>query len=111
MDYRQAVEYIHNCSHTGGRAGRKRIEPLLEKLGNPHKKMKIVHIAGSSGKGSTAAMTDAVLRKAGYKTGLYMSPYVYDFRERVQLNGQLPDGQLLADALESMIPALDEMKA
>ena len=111
MDYCQAVEYIHNCSHTGGRAGRKRIEPLLEKLGNPHKKMKIVHIAGSSGKGSTAAMTDAVLRKAGYKTGLYMSPYVYDFRERVQLNGQLPDGQLLADALESMIPALDEMKA
>ena len=111
MDYSQAVEYIHNCSHTGGRAGRKRIEPLLEKLGNPHKKMKFIHIAGSSGKGSTAAMTAAVLCKAGYKTGLYMSPYVYDFRERVQLDCQLPDGQLIADALESMIPALDEMKA
>ena len=66
---------------------------------------------GSYPNPKTANPAIKLLRKAGYKTGLYMSPYVYDFRERVQLNGQLPDGQLLADALESMIPALDEMKA
>ncbi len=110
MNYQEAVEYIHHCSHVGGRAGMKRILPLTEKLGFPQRKMKFVHIAGSSGKGSTAAMTESVLRNAGFKTGLYMSPYVYDFRERLQINGQLPDGQLIADALESMIPALDEMK-
>ena len=111
MNYIEAVNYIHNCSHVGGHAGMKRILPLTEKLGFPQKKMKFIHIAGSSGKGSTAAMTEAVLRKAGYKTGLFMSPYVFDFRERLQINGQLPDGQLIADALDSMIPALDEMKA
>lgn len=111
MNYIEAVNYIHNCSHVGGHAGMKRILPLTEKLGYPQKQMKFIHIAGSSGKGSTAAMTEAVLRKAGYKTGLFMSPYVFDFRERLQINGELPDGQLIADALESMIPALDEMKA
>jgi len=111
MNYTEAVEYIHNCSHVDGHAGMKRILPLTEKLGSPQKKMKFIHIAGSSGKGSTAAMTEAVLRKAGYKTGLFMSPYVYDFRERLQINGQLPDGQLIADVLETMLPALDEMKA
>lgn len=111
MNYQQAVEYIHSCSHTGGHAGNTRILPLCEKLGNPQKRMKFVHVAGSSGKGSTAAMIESVLRHAGHKTGLYMSPYVFDFRERLQINGELPDGQLIADALESMIPALDEMKA
>ena len=111
MNYIEAVNYIHNCSHVDGHAGMKRILPLTEKLGFPQKKMKFIHIAGSSGKGSTAAMTEAVLRKAGYKTGLFMSPYVFDFRERLQINGQLPDGQLIADALESMIPMLEEMKA
>ena len=110
MNYTEAVEFIHNCSHVDGHAGMKRILPLTEKLGSPQKKMKFIHIAGSSGKGSTAAMTEAVLRKAGYKTGLFMSPYVFDFRERLQINGHLPDGQLIADALESMIPALNEMK-
>ncbi|MBQ7624715.1 MAG: bifunctional folylpolyglutamate synthase/dihydrofolate synthase, partial [Clostridia bacterium] len=110
MNYQQAVEYIHSCSHAGGHAGNSRILPLCEKLGSPQKKMKFVHVAGSSGKGSTAAMTESVLRAAGHKTGLYMSPYVFDFRERLQINGALPDGQLIADALESMLPALDEMK-
>ena len=111
MTYEQALDYIHSRIHLGTRKGLFRMEGLMEKLGNPEKRMKFVHIAGSNGKGSTAAMCESVLRRAGYKTGLFVSPFVYDFRERMQVNGQLVDKQLMADVLERMLPALDEMKA
>ena len=111
MTYEQALDFIHSRIHLGTRKGLFRMEGLMEKLGNPEKRMQFVHIAGSNGKGSTAAMCESVLRCAGHKTGLFLSPFVFDFRERMQVNGQLPDKQLMADVLESMLPALAEMKA
>ena len=111
MTYEQALEFIHSRIHLGTRKGLFRMEGLMEKLGNPEKRMKFVHVAGSNGKGSTATMCESVLRTAGYKTGLFLSPFVFDFRERMQVNGQLVDKQLMADVLESMLPALEEMKA
>ena len=111
MTYEQALDYIHSRIHLGTRKGLFRMEALMERLGNPEKRMKFVHIAGSNGKGSTATMCESVLRHAGYKTGLFVSPYVFDFRERMQVNGQLVDKQLMADVLESMLPALDACKA
>ncbi len=111
MTYEQALEFIHSRIHLGTRKGLFRMEGLMEKLGNPEKRMKFVHIAGSNGKGSTATMCESVLRNAGYKTGLFLSPFVFDFRERMQVNGQLVDKQLMADVLESMLPALAAMKA
>lgn len=111
MTYEQALDYIHSRIHLNTRKGLLRMKGLMEKLGNPEKRMKFVHIAGSNGKGSTATMCESVLRHAGYKTGLFLSPYVFDFRERMQVNGELVDKQLLADVLEDMIPALDAMKA
>ena len=111
MTYEQALEFIHSRIHLGTRRGLFRMEGLMEKLGNPEKRMQFVHIAGSNGKGSTATMCESVLRHAGHKTGLFLSPFVFDFRERMQVNGQLPDKQLMADVLESMLPALAEMKA
>jgi dihydrofolate synthase/folylpolyglutamate synthase len=66
----------------------KRVDLLLEKLGNPHLKSKTVHIAGSKGKGSTAAMVASVLTKAGYNTGLYTSPHLHFFNERIRVNDQ-----------------------
>ena len=111
MTYEQALDYIHSRIHLGTRKGLFRMEGLMEKLGNPEKRMQFVHIAGSNGKGSTATMCESVLRCAGHKTGLFLSPFVFDFRERMQVNGQLPDKQLMADVLESMLPALAEMKA
>ena len=111
MTYEQALDFIHSRIHLGTRKGLFRMEGLMEKLGNPEKRMKFVHIAGSNGKGSTATMCESVLRHAGYKTGLFLSPFVFDFRERMQVDGQLPDKQLMADVLESMLPALAEMKA
>lgn len=111
MTYEQALDYIHSRIHLGTRKGLFRMEALMERLGNPEKRMKFVHIAGSNGKGSTATMCESVLRHAGYKTGLFVSPFVFDFRERMQVNGQLVDKQLMADVLESMLPALDECTA
>ncbi len=95
MTVEQAIEYIHSVFWKGSIPGLGRTRTLLEKIGNPEKKLKFVHIAGTNGKGSTAAMTASILRKAGYKTGLYTSPYIYRFNERMQIDGeQIPDEEL-----------------
>ena len=89
MNAQQAIEYIHSVCWKGSVPGLSRTYELLEKMGNPQKKLKFVHIAGTNGKGSTAAMTASILRKAGYCTGLYTSPYIYTFHERMQVDGQM----------------------
>ena len=92
MNAQEAIDYIHSFFWKGSIPGLSRTQELLRRLGNPEKKLKFVHIAGTNGKGSTAAMTASILRKAGYKTGLYTSPYIYRFNERIQVNGQqIPD--------------------
>ncbi|MBQ9534918.1 MAG: bifunctional folylpolyglutamate synthase/dihydrofolate synthase [Clostridia bacterium] len=111
MTYEEALEYIHSRIHLGSRKGLRRIRRLMEKLGDPQKKMRFIHIAGSNGKGSTAAMCESVLRRAGWRTGLFVSPYVFDFRERMQINGRLAEKEDVTAALEALIPALDEMRA
>ena len=83
MNITETLDYIHSVCWKGMMPGLSRITTLLEKMGNPHKAMKYVHIAGTNGKGSTAAMTASILRKAGYCTGLYTSPYIYQFGERM----------------------------
>lgn len=78
-------------------------------MGNPEKKLKFVHIAGTNGKGSTAAMTASILRKAGYRTGLYTSPYIYRFHERMQVDGiEITDEELVA-VTEYVKPLADSM--
>ena len=81
MTAEQAIAYIHSVFWKGSIPGLGRTQTLLEKLGNPQDSLKYVHIAGTNGKGSTAAMTASILRKAGYRTGLYTSPYIYRFHE------------------------------
>ena len=79
-------------------------------MGDPHKQLKYIHIAGTNGKGSTAAMTASILRKAGYKTGLYTSPYIYRFNERMQIDGeQIPDEEL-AQITEWVKPLAQSME-
>ncbi|GAA4922132.1 folylpolyglutamate synthase/dihydrofolate synthase family protein [Mucilaginibacter defluvii] len=74
---------------------------LCDRLGNPHKKFKSVHIAGTNGKGSTSHMLAAILQTAGYKTGLYTSPHLKDFRERIRVNGQMITEQTVIDFVEN----------
>ena len=74
MNAEQAIEYIHSVCWKGSIPGLSRTQNLLAKMGNPEKKLKFVHIAGTNGKGSTAAMTASILRRAGYRTGYAASP-------------------------------------
>ena len=109
MTAEQAIEYIHSVCWKGSIPGLGRTNTLLSLMGDPHKKLKYVHIAGTNGKGSTAAMTASILGQAGYKVGLYTSPYIYRFNERMQINGeQIPD-QELADITEWVKPLAQSM--
>ena len=87
MDYQEALAYIHSHRRFGAKPGLERMRALLTLLGNPQEQLSCVHIAGTNGKGSTVAMIASVLRAAGYKTGMYISPYVLEYRERIQVNG------------------------
>ena len=92
MNATEAIAYIHSVFWKGSVPGLGRTQELLAKIGNPEKSLKFVHIAGTNGKGSTAAMTASILQKAGYRVGLYTSPYIFRFNERIQINGeQIPD--------------------
>ena len=86
MRYNEALEYIHSFTHFGSQLGLDRMRKLLKLLKNPQDKLKFIHVAGTNGKGSTVKMSDEILQKAGYKVGIYTSPFVIDFRERFQIN-------------------------
>ena len=88
MNITEALEYIHSYFWKGSIPGLSRTQELLRRLGNPEKNLKFVHIAGTNGKGSTAAMSASILQKAGYRVGLYTSPYIFRFNERIQVNGE-----------------------
>ena len=88
MTAKEAVEYIHSICWMGSRPGLERTQELLRRMGDPQKELKFIHIAGTNGKGSTAAMTASILQKAGYRVGLFTSPCLYKFNERIQLNGE-----------------------
>jgi dihydrofolate synthase/folylpolyglutamate synthase len=87
MSYEETLRYIHNVKWQAAKPGLSRTRRLLDALGNPERRLKFVHVAGTNGKGSTAAMIASVLQKAGYRTGLYTSPYILRFNERMQVNG------------------------
>ncbi|CAG7840147.1 folylpolyglutamate synthase [Clostridium novyi B str. ATCC 27606] len=86
MNYKEAMNYIEDSSKFSIKLGLSRTERILEILGNPHKKIKCIHIAGTNGKGSITAMLSSVLIEEGYKVGMYTSPYIEEFEERIQIN-------------------------
>lgn len=88
MDYKECMEYIHDLGKFGMNFGLERTERILELLGNPHKQLKLIHVAGTNGKGSTTSMITSVLIEAGYKVGMYTSPFLEEFEERIQINRQ-----------------------
>lgn len=93
----EAVAYIHSFSWLGSRPGLSRTQALLAAMGNPEQQLNFIHIVGTNGKGSTAAMLASVLTAAGYRTGLYTSPYIHRFEERMTVDGQEITGPELAD--------------
>ena len=97
MTYTEALEYIHGVSNFFCKPGLERITALCDMLGHPERDLKFIHVAGTNGKGSFCSMTDSVLRAAGYKVGLYTSPYIYEFNERMRVDGRnIPNDTLCA---------------
>ena len=109
MNYNEAIEYIHSINWTFCKPGLERISALCDMLGNPEKSLKVIHVAGTNGKGSFCSMLDSVLRAAGYKTGLFTSPYIRFFNERICFDGKPISDDELAEITEYVKPFADSM--
>ena len=110
MTYTEALEYIHSINWTFTKPGLERIGELCEKLGNPQNELKFVHVAGTNGKGSFCTMLDSIFRVAGYKTGLFTSPYIVEFGERIRYCGESIGDVELAEITEYIKPIADAME-
>src|ERR1700759_3270192 len=104
MTYQETVDFLYSQLPMYSRIGKEAYKKdltntlaLCELLGDPQKKFKSIHIAGTNGKGSTSHMLAAILQQAGYRTGLYTSPHLKDFRERIRFNGQMISEQEVAE--------------
>ncbi len=110
MTYEECLEYIHSVSWTFCKPGLERIGELCERLGHPERKLKFVHVAGTNGKGSFCSMLSSVLAAAGYNVGLYTSPYIKVFNERMQVNGENISNDELSELTEYIRPIADSMQ-
>jgi len=119
MTYREAIEYLHSLTdyekrrlerYTPETLDLTRVERLLDALGNPHRAYPSVHIAGTKGKGSTAAMMESALRVAGYRTGFYVSPHLHTFRERIRVGGDLISRKEIVSLVEEIRPLVKQVE-
>jgi dihydrofolate synthase/folylpolyglutamate synthase len=111
MDIQQAHTYIDTIQKQGNVLGRKLLRKLLENLGSPQEKLPIVHVAGTNGKGSTIAFLEEILRQAGYKTGRYVSPTVFGYLERFQINGVWMPEETFAELVTELAPYVEQVNA
>jgi len=116
VDYQQAIDYLSSytdyevvprLAHNAANYDLRRVEELLSQLGNPHLKARSVHIAGTNGKGSVAAMIASVLAASGYATGLYTSPHLHTWRERIRVDGELISEVELTNLVERLKPEVE----
>jgi len=110
MNYNQAIEYIHSRLKFGIKPGLERISALCDSLGNPQDRLKFIHVAGTNGKGSVCAMLSAIFKNKGLKTGLFISPYVVDFCERIQINSEYIPKDELARVISEIKPLADRIE-
>jgi len=107
MTEQEAIARIHSVYPTGKKNGVENMRALMDRLGNVQAAVPMVHVAGTNGKGSCCAMIERVLREAGYKTGLYTSPYIERYNERIRINGRPVSGECLAALVEHVWPAYE----
>lgn len=110
MTYQEAVDVIDSLLVFGSKPGLERVRELVERIGSPHQQLHFIHVAGTNGKGSVCACLSSILQAAGYKTGLFISPYVLEFRERFQINGKMIPPDTLAAIVEEIYPVVQAMK-
>lgn len=117
MRYQETIDYLYTRLPMFSRIGAAAIKPNLDNtiaicnfLGNPEKKFKTIHIAGTNGKGSTSHMLASIFQEAGYKTGLYTSPHLYDFRERIKVNGQMCSQEFVINFTNKIKPCIQKIE-
>src|SRR3954463_190661 len=117
LNYQQTIEYLFHRLPMFSRIGAAAYKgdltntiKLCEAVGNPQKEFKSIHIAGTNGKGSTSHMLAAILQTAGYKTGLYTSPHLKDFRERIKVNGEMVEESFVIDFTEQIKPIIEDIE-
>lgn len=111
MNYKDALEYINESMKLGSVLGLDNVKELLKRLGNPQDKIPVIHVAGTNGKGSTIAFITSVLECAEYKVGRYISPTIFEYRERIQINGQNIQEKEFTNILERIIVIIENMIA
>lgn len=111
MDYEEAIAFLHTLGKFGVNLGLGRTLALLEAVGSPHLRLKAIHVAGTNGKGSVAAMTASVLRAAGFRVGLYTSPHLSSYTERIRVNGKPIPRARLAELITRLKPHFQEVAA
>ena len=110
MTYEEVLRYFEQTDLRGSYLGLEEISKVLDRLGNPEKQLKFVHIAGTNGKGSTATLVEACLRKSGYRVGLYTSPHLVRYNERFKINGEEISDELLASATKCVKEVVDTLE-
>ncbi len=110
MNNNPTIEYLYSLTSLGWKLGLSKIRSLFKELNNPHEKFRSIHIAGTNGKGSTAAMIESILRSAGYKTGLYTSPHLVYIGERIKYNGKAIRQEELVCYIDQLRPLLTKYK-
>ena len=111
MNYTETLSWIHGTERFGSRLGLGRMGRLLHRMGDPHLKVPYIHVAGTNGKGSTTTMIASALTAGGFKTGKFISPYILEFRERMQIDGQMIPEETLAALATRLRPIAEEFKA
>jgi len=111
MEYEDALRYMNGRLRLGVKLGNERFVALLERLGSPHERLRVIHVAGTKGKGSTVAMAASILQAAGHRVGQYLSPYVYDVRERIQINGEMIPKDDFARWVAQIRPHVEALEA
>ncbi|MCT4594171.1 MAG: bifunctional folylpolyglutamate synthase/dihydrofolate synthase [Anaeromicrobium sp.] len=109
MKHSEALEYIHSTYKFGSKLGLHNINYLLDLMGNPHENLKVIHVAGTNGKGSTSNYIATVLKEAGYKVGLFTSPYLEEFEERIRINGENIPKDRLGQVTSKVKDCVDKM--
>ncbi|HKJ04748.1 MAG TPA: folylpolyglutamate synthase/dihydrofolate synthase family protein [Geopsychrobacteraceae bacterium] len=109
MGYQASLDYLYSLQRFGIKLGLENTALLLKRLGNPQDALRIVHVAGTNGKGSTASALASILCQAGLRTGLYTSPHLHSFTERIQINGKPIEEQSVAALIEEIKPVAEDL--
>lgn len=111
QEYQENLQYLANLTTFGINFGLGRIKELLKRMGNPESALRVVHVGGTNGKGSTTVMIARILREAGYRVGVFTSPHMHDYRERMVINGRMIAKEDVIAMIRKVRPHLEDMVA